>query len=224
MTSMPSRRTFLGLAGAGTLAAAAGGTPLFAAERAGQGYAPVTDKWDMTWVERVKGRHRGVFDSPELAGGMALFRAVMWQDQMKEVYGVERPDASAVLVLRHTAIPLVMNDEFWSRFAIGRAMKVKGPHGRWATANPIRVSPPGTPAKWASYNLESFVAGGGTVLGCGVAFEEIAARFVQRDKLSPEDAAKAAREHMLPGVVLQPSGVFAVMAAQEAGCNYILAS
>ena len=29
---------------------------------------------------------------------------------------------------------------------------------------------------------------------------------------------------VLPGVILQPSGVFATLRAQEAGCQYLLAS
>jgi intracellular sulfur oxidation DsrE/DsrF family protein len=33
-----------------------------------------------------------------------------------------------------------------------------------------------------------------------------------------------ALKHLLPGVTLQPSGVFAVLRAQEAGCQYLLAS
>jgi intracellular sulfur oxidation DsrE/DsrF family protein len=33
-----------------------------------------------------------------------------------------------------------------------------------------------------------------------------------------------ALHHVVPGVILQPSGVFGVLRAQEAGCNYILAS
>ena len=33
-----------------------------------------------------------------------------------------------------------------------------------------------------------------------------------------------ALQHVVPGVILQPSGVFATLRAQEAGCQYLLAT
>ena len=37
-------------------------------------------------------------------------------------------------------------------------------------------------------------------------------------------AREMALRHVVPGVLLQPSGVFAVLRAQEAGCQYLMAS
>jgi hypothetical protein len=222
---MSTRRTFLGMAGLGTLAAATG-TPLFAqGQRPSTNHDPTSDTWDMSWVGRVTGKRRAVFDSPEISEGAGLFRAFLWRDQVKEVYGEGVADSSAVLVIRHVAIPLVMNDEFWGRYEIGKRVKLKNPATRhWFTTNPVRVTPPGVPPQFARYNLENFLSEGGIVLGCDVAFQEIVGTIAQRDRLSQEDADKRAREHLLPGIILQPSGVFAVLTAQEAGCNYILAS
>jgi len=225
---MPSRRSFLGLAGAGALAAAATSSPLLAApagRRSRAGAAPVTDTWDVSWIDRVKGKHKVVFDSPEVSDGAGLFRAIMWADQLKEVYGTPRSDISSVLVLRHAAIVLAMNDAFWNRFNVGRQVKMKDPGTRrWYAANPLSSTPAGTPPKFASYTAPAFVADGGIILACGLAFEQVVGRYAKEDKLSHEDATKRARENLLPGVILQPSGVFAVLSAQEAGCSYIMAS
>ena len=225
---MPTRRSFLGLAGAGALAAAgAGSTPLFAspARSSRPGALPTSDKWDMTWVDRLKGKHKAVFDSPEVSDGAALFRAMVWADQLKEVYGTPRSDVSSVVVVRHMAMPLVMNDEFWKRFNIGKQVKMKDPAThRWYAKNPVMTTPPDTPPAFANYNVPSFQADGGIILACGMAFQGAVARFAAADKLSHEDADKRAREHLLPGVILQPSGIFAVLTAQEAGCNYALGS
>jgi hypothetical protein len=38
------------------------------------------------------------------------------------------------------------------------------------------------------------------------------------------DARKQAIAALVPGVILQPSGVFAALRAQEAGCLYLRAS
>jgi hypothetical protein len=221
------RRDFLGWLG---------GTSLFALGGAPAGFraptfsdsdhpAPLDDKFDVSWTDKVQGKFRAVFDSPGLSEGAGLFRAMIWCDEYKSVYGTARTEMSPVLVVRHEAIHLAMNDEYWKRFKIGKEVKLKTPEGKkWAEANPIRVSPPGTPEKFARYNLETFVAEGGVVLACNLAFSDPISKFQKEDKLDAAAARQRAIEHLIPGVVLQPSGVFAVLRAQEAGCKYILAS
>lgn len=222
------RREFIGWLGASSLLAVAG-APLAAMEPvpstpAPDGLVPVDNKWDVSWADRIGGKFRAVFDSPDISEGMALFRAAMWRDHYNEVYGTTPEEMSPVLVIRHGAIPLVMNDEYWARFRIGRNEKLKDPDTKkWYVKNPIRVADPKYP-KYAAYSLEGFMASGGTVLACNLAFGDVVSRFQQEEKLSRSDARAKALEHIVPGVILQPSGVFAVLRAQQAGCAYIMAS
>ena len=179
----------------------------------------------MSWVDRVQGKYRAVFDSPEVAEGSAVFRAVMWRNQHQDVYGTAPTDLGAVLVIRHEAISLAMSDAYWDRFEIGKQEKLKDPATKkWSRINPVRTAPPGTPPKWAAYNLTSFMASGGIVLACNMAFGDVVYNFLKKDKLSREDARARAKEQLVPGIILQPSGIFAALRAQEAGCNYIRAS
>jgi hypothetical protein len=229
---MPTaRRRFLGWLGASGLAAA-GGVPFAARSAAAEQPhprsplpAPVGDsRWDMGWLDKVAGKHRAVFDAPELAEGAGIFRAVMWREQHREVYGTEPADASAVLVIRHAAIDLAMNDAYWERFKLGREYKLRNQKtGKWETGNPFR-SADGAPPKWARYSLEAFMADGGTVLACNMAFQQVIHRFRKADRLAGPEAEQRAKEHLLPGITLQPSGIFAVLCAQEAGCSYVMAS
>lgn len=213
------RRDFLGWLGAGGVLATGGIARLAVALP-----APVSDKWDMSWCERVNGKVRAVFDSPGVEEGAALFRAQVWRDEHKEVYGTPISEASAVIVFRHEGIPLVMNDAFWGRFDLGKELKIKDAKGKkWTTVNPIASTPPGTPEKFANYNLPAFIASGGIVLACNFAFGEMVGRIKAADKLSADDARKRALEQLIPGVILQPSGVFAALRAQQSGCNYLLA-
>ena len=46
----------------------------------------------------------------------------------------------------------------------------------------------------------------------------------EKEKLSDEESRKQAIAALIPGVILQPSGVFAALRAQEAGCMYLRAS
>lgn len=74
-------------------------------------------------------------------------------------------------------------------------------------------------------NIPSFLASGNIVLACHLAFGAVVNLVRKTDKLSTdEEAEKKAMTFVVPGVIMQPSGVFAALRAQEAGCSYILAS
>ena len=45
----------------------------------------------------------------------------------------------------------------------------------------------------------------------------------KKDKLEWKEAEAKARTFFVPGVTLQPSGIFAVSRSQDAGCNYVWA-
>lgn len=217
------RRAFLGWAGAGALASAA--APLAALERRERPSLPLDDTWDMAWVDRIGGKYRAVFDAPELSDGAALFRACMWRDQYKEVYGVEPAEMSPVLVIRHGAISMAMDDGYWEQFRIGKEARLKNQTTKkWEIANPFRVTAPGTPERYAAYSIEGFLSSGGIVLACNLAFQAAVWKYREAEKLTREAATARAKAHLIPGIILQPSGVFATLRAQEAGCGYILAS
>lgn len=220
------RRQFLGYVGGATVGAASlPALPSLARAATGREHPqPVESKWDVSWAERVTGQHRAVFDSPEASEGAALFRAVAWCDHYKEVYGVERKDMSAVVVFRHTAIDLVMDDEHWKRFKVGKSLKIKNENGKWSEVNPISARSVGDDPKKTKYKLERFLADGGIVLGCSWAFNFVVQQYQEKGKLEHEAAEAQARAHLLSGVILQPNGIFAALRAQEAGCQYILAS
>lgn len=218
------RRKFLSWLGASSVLAASTSV-IKPEELEAQAMKPVDDKWDMSWTDRLKGKYKAVFDSPTVGEGAGLFRACIWRDQHKEVYGTPLTDTSPVLVVRHAAMSLIMNDEYWRRFGIGEAENMNDPatDGPYAK-NPIRVGDPKATGPRARYNMTDFIADGGIVLACNLAFRSPVSKFQRTDKLSAADARKIAIEHMVPGVILQPSGIFAVLRAQEVGCNYVLAS
>jgi hypothetical protein len=215
------RREFLGWVGASavlsavpaSLGAASPTTPASSAD------------WDLSWRDRLKGSHRAVFDAPEVSEGLPLARACLWGKQYAEVFGAKPADLNAVLVLRHNGIALGMDDDFWTRFPIGKEAGIKGANGEFVTVNPVRKAWPDRPEPWRNFNIEQFRADGGIVLGCNLAFMlDVVPKYQEAMKLSNADAVALAKTHLLPGVILQPSGFFAVSAAQESGCQFIPAS
>lgn len=65
---------------------------------------------------------------------------------------------------------------------------------------------------------------GGVILACNWAFGIVVGGIQKQDKLDGDAARARAKELMIPGVILQPNGIFAVPRAQEAGCRYVVAS
>lgn len=213
MTNTP-RRDFLGKLVAGGALAASGVpfAPLSASAPPDQKLVPVSAEWDMSWTDRVTGKIRAVFDIPQIGEEMAFSRALSWRSDAMAVYGVRAEEASLVTVFRHNAIPLVMNDAYWERFKIGEELKMGQGRdsGAYYTTNPI-----GTAA------FASFQASGGLVLACNRAFSMVVGKFRRADGSSRDEATAAAKQYLIPGVILQPTGLFAVVAAQQAGCGYV---
>lgn len=226
-----SRRGFLGWLGSASLLGAVGAPSLVQAEsRARIGAAPdghvlsVAETWEMSWTSRVTGKYKAVFDSPAASDGAALFRAVAWTEQYKEVYNVDRSDLSTVVVLRHLGFYFAMNDEFWDRYEVGRELKMRDKDGKkWAKVNPLGPTADAD-EKTRKYGLADFQKAGGIVLVCGWSFGGAASQIAKKENLDKDAARAKAKELLLPGMILQPNGVFAALRAQEAGCSYIDAS
>lgn len=187
--------------------------------------APVADVWDMSWTNRVTGKYKAVFDSPESAGGAAIYRAVSWCEQYKEVYGATRAEMTPVVVLRHNGLYLAMKDEFWALADAGKELKERDEKGRkWARANPVGAAAAAANPSQAKFSLANFIADGGIALACAWSFGGAASILGKKEKLDQAAARARAKELLIPGVILQPNGIFAALRAQEAGCSYIIAS
>lgn len=225
-----NRREFLGRAtsGAGALMFAGlplsidavGGALALAAPRAGE-------TWDLSWVKRITGKHRAIFDVPEVDSGYGVWRATLWENQYQQVLGAKPSEMSAVVVLRHNGIALAMQQPFWDEYGVGEAKKVIHPITQQPTdRNPVLLasSRGEIPEMFDAVQLDKFIARGGIALGCNLAFDDCVGTVKAKDKVGDDEARKTALSFLVPGVILQPSGVFAALRAQEAGCAYLRAS
>lgn len=218
------RRDFLGWMGATALAGTAPalmiGAPL--PIRRGASDAPHTPTdWDMSWVRRLDGQRKLVFDAPDLAEGDPLLRAHVIARQYRDVFGTPVERQSRVLILRHLAIHFAMNDAYWARFEIGKETGFVDAAGAGLRVNPVRAARAEVPEPFRQLTLEAYQRSGGIVLACHLALQHYVAPRYAAAGLSSEAALEAALADMLPGIVMQPSGVFAVAVAQDAGCAYV---
>jgi hypothetical protein len=222
-TMTTPRRDFLGAVGLAAL-----GLPALAHASPPPALPPHAgaSEWDLSWTARVTGKVRVVFDIPEAAHGSDFYRAVRTREQLKEVYGLPDAEVSPVVVFRHNAIDFVMNDAYWARFEVGKELELETRHdsGTYFTSNPIATNPADVPEGNIPYAMDAFQRSGGVILACHLAFGKVIGKFRRADSLTREAATEVAKAHLLPGVILLPTGLVALVAAQQAGCAVIQGS
>ena len=224
-----SRREFLGqcTTAALSLAAAPGALAALPARAAGELSAPGAETWDVSWTKRVTGKHRAVFDVPEIDSAYGVWRSAFLGSQYEEVLGAAPGDLSTVIVLRHNGIALAMKQAYWDRYGVLHEQTVLHPVSEKPTdRNPalLASSRGEVPPTFDALALDKAIDRGAIALACNLALMDVIARIQAKDSVDPEAARKTAIGLLVPGVILQPSGVFATVLAQQNGCAYVRAS
>ncbi len=226
------RREFLGqiAASAVVLASAACTTPISAGPNntapapAPSPAPPGPVHWDDSWFTRLTAKHKAVFDSPAIEDGLAVAQAAGYIRGMRDAVAAGADDVQTVVVMRHAAIPMIFNDAIWAKYSLGKELKVKDyPSEKWATRNPWLTA--ATPSKAPPDRPQSTFAWlsshGHILLGCDLATRGYAGEIAERTKVDSHVVYEELKANLVPGVILQPTGVYAVHRAQEAGCSYI---
>mgnify|MGYP001612630551 CR=1 FL=1 len=222
-----NRREFLGRVTAGAAAYSALPFALALSACSAEGSTQAAGDFDLSWAGRITGKHKAVFDCAEVESGYGVWRASAWAGQYQQFMGAAATDLSPVVILRHNAIVLAMNQAFWDKYGVGKAKNVTHPLTLQPTdKNPALLSgdADGVPAPFDQAALTKQLERGVIALACNLALEDCVQLVAKTDGVSPEAARTTALAHMVPGVILQPSGVFAAVRCQEAGCAYVRSS
>lgn len=215
---MNDRRGFLTRVAAAGVAAA-----LPTVADAGAPPAPPAGDWDDSWTARVRAaKYRMVFDSPEPQDGLALMQAGRYRDGYQAALGATGADVVPVVVLRHFATVLAFDDAIWQEYGVAEWRKIKHPtSGQFTAHNPFARPHTDEERKDAGSFVEGLVAGGVIVLACNLATTALAGQMAKRKGADPAAVQAEVRASLVPGVILQPNGIYAVARAQDAGCGYI---
>ncbi|HYE94964.1 MAG TPA: hypothetical protein VD962_02045 [Rubricoccaceae bacterium] len=214
------RRSFLQRFAAGTAALLASGwAPAHAAPAPRARTARRVS--DDAWLERIRGEHRQVFDLVETNMGFGAAYALNFIDSFKEAHDVENDDLTAVLVFRHFAMPLLLNDGMWAKYKIGGMLHANDPDTNApAERNLFHANVPMRPGlTYAQMFAEQPVI----VVACGLALSVLSGLAAPNAGVSAEEAKAEWAANLFPGVYVAPSGVYAVNRAQEHGCTYCYA-
>lgn len=215
------RRGFLGRAAAGAAAFGLSGlaAPLgLAAERA-TGADPAFE----AWLNRITGKHKFLLDTPLPNDGFGLVWARVWLNSMNDTYGTTDADNSAVVVLRHQAIPFAMKSEMWAKYGFGANVKMDDPATHQPTThNPFLAMAPGA-FPIPGVGVDELLAKGVLVGVCNLALTFASMQAAKKMNLEPAAVKAEWVANLVPGVQIVPSGVLAVARAQEKGCGYCFA-
>lgn len=209
------RRSFLQrLAAASALLA--GVTPSVAF--AEQGKAP-TDPW----LAKVTAKHRQVFDAPEPNSGFPAVFAATYLKTMTETYHLSPGGAQAIVVLRHSAMPMALTDAMWDKYAIGAMLNITDPATKAPARRNIFWKSKEGDVPFAQLSIEKVMQMPVTFVACGAALAVLSARAAAKGGVDAATAQKEWTAGIIPGISIVPSGVLAVARAQEHGCSYCYA-
>ena len=176
-------------------------------------------------VCQVDGEAQGRLRLAEFEDGSALAHAAGYIRGMRDA-GAGDDDVQVVIVMRHAAVPMTLNDAMWAKYEIGKnedqglpdrkvrdakSVDARRRHERQRPAAP----PPDRPHR-------PRMARRHTDTVCSAAISRCAASRVDRrgDQDSKARVYEEFKANLVPGVILQPTGVYAVLRAQEAGCAF----
>lgn len=225
-----SRRSFMGGAAAGFAALA---TPAIAASQ-----TPLLFKegdWKMASFQHLLTQSyeaKQLFDTTNVDGGGVFDHMVNSLNGLQFGFGIPAEKIKIVGAFRAQASVLNFNDSLWEKYRIGELVKIKDHNtGKWATRNIFVTSPAGNPPKYVSNDpenenssfgdssIQALQARGVQLLACHIALYYVANRMSKRLKLkqSAEEIREDISANLLPGVIIVPSMVSAIVMLQSKG-------
>ncbi len=180
---------------------------------------PVAPSGQPDWPGTLKGRHRQLVDAYAINDGAPLGFAYTFL-ATNDAIGASDKDATSVLVLRHVAFPLALNDDIWRRYKIGEAFKVLDPQTKAPALRNPYLRPKSGALPVDDMAVDRLLADGVVIGGCNVALMFQSKMLAHNAGVSAAEAAKEWAANVIPGITIVPSGVWGVNRAQEAGCTY----
>jgi intracellular sulfur oxidation DsrE/DsrF family protein len=176
------------------------------------------------WFDKVKGKHRVVFDvtHPEGIFPFAWPRVFLLTNMAT---GSPFNDCGVVVVLRHSAIAYAFKSELWEKYKFGEMFKANDPATKVAaTRNPFWMPNKGdfkVPGIGeVAIGINELQADGVMFCVCDAAITVYSAVAAGNMKMEATELKKEWLSGLLPNIMVAPSGVWAVGRAQEHKCSY----
>ena len=212
---MTDRRSFI----TAMAALSAGATLANAAEPAPSPKAPPTD----AWLDRLKGKHKQLFDAPDPDGGTLLRHSRGYLDVWRDAYGVPEKDINVVVTLYGRTMALGLQDGMWAKYKLGEQLNIIDPTTNAPLARNWFAHPrPGDPVADGSpeSSIEALAKRGVVFLLCNNAVQRWSGRLEKAGLGTQADIYADLTSHALPEVTIVPNVLIAMTQAHERGFSY----
>ena len=126
------------------------------------------------------------------------------------------------MVLRHNAIPFVLEDSMWKKYKLGEYFKINDPKtSAPAVRHPYYTTP--VDADVADMTLKSHIDRGVKVTASDMAIHYYSGKIASAQGLKHDDVKAEWMAATLPKIAHAPSGVVACQGAVAKGCSYVFA-
>ena len=214
-----SRRDFIGQLATGT----AVGIASVSAIRNPLAAAPLNGRDAESWFKNAKGDHRIVYDASEPHEGLPFIWSWVFYHTNNET-GVADNNMTAMVVLRHNAIPFALEDQLWKKYNLGEVFKVTdNTTGKPALRNPYYQPGPGDFPAPAIEGIQKLQTRGAMFCVCNMALSVYSAAVAKQINRDPGEVYQDWKAGVLKGIEVVPSGVWAVGRAQKHGFAYCYA-
>lgn len=167
------------------------------------------------WMKKGKGAHRIVYDASEPHNGMPIIWAWVYYLTNNET-NVADKDMTAMVVLRHNAIPFALHDSQWAKYNLGEVFKVTdATTGKPAVRNPFYTPGPGDFPSPAIEGIQKLQSRGAMFCVCNMALKVYSGIVAKAGNLNPEVVYGDWLGAVYKDIQVVPSGVWAIGRAQE---------
>jgi intracellular sulfur oxidation DsrE/DsrF family protein len=174
------------------------------------------------WMSELKGKHRTVLDLAAHKNGKPLQQAKNYLDAWRDAYRVSDRDVNLVIGIHGEGLPLVLGDEFWSRYRLGEQYEItdvatKAPAVRnvFAEGNVVADGP-----VTREQSVEALQRRGVRFLVCMNTIAGAAKKLAAAGFGAPGEIQPALLGGLLPGVITVPAMVVTFTRLQEFGLKY----
>lgn len=214
---MFNRRGFLGTLAAG---AAVSLTPAWLDAEPARSQQGGSD----AWLDKLKGKHRQLFDMSSHEDGVGLLHVRNWMSTYNSAFNTPDSDLNAVITLYGGTLPLGFSDAMWDKYKLGAALKITDVKTNAPLARNMFYHPQdgdNFAYGFMDSGMETLQKRGATCILCNNAWN-IWVGMLSKGGMGTTDAIKADMQaNMLPGVIVVPAMVIAIGKAQEHGLAYM---
>ena len=175
-----------------------------------------------TWLGKLKGKHRQVYDTPEPNSGFGLAWSRIFYVTNNET-GVPDSDVSVMVVLRHAALPLAFVDDAWAKYKLGDFFKITDAKTNAPAVRNIFYKTQSGELPLPGMDISELLQTGVLFGVCNMAIKFYSGNLAKSTNGNVDDIRKDWLAAVIPGMQVVPSGVWAVNRAQEHGCSYCFA-